>query len=79
MNDLDTPIREVDFSALGWVDRRMVTRMQNALMRAGIMTLGDLLQQTRNDLGRIEPFGPISIAVIVMTLQKLGLELKADE
>ena len=52
-------------------------RSYNCLKRAGIQTVGDLVQKSENELSAIPNFGRKSIEEVVETLNAHGLELRA--
>ena len=51
-------------------------RSYNCLKRAGIQTVGDLVQKSENELSAIPNFGRKSIEEVVETLHAHGLELR---
>lgn len=55
------------------------TRARNALIGAGIMTLGALVRQQETDLFRIKGFGRSSLLVVQQLLTKNGLRLGMAE
>jgi DNA-directed RNA polymerase subunit alpha len=63
--DLDLPIEALDLSE----------RPRNCLRRAQIDTVGDLVQQTREDLLDITNFGQKSLDEVIAKLDELGLSL----
>jgi DNA-directed RNA polymerase subunit alpha len=52
-------------------------RSYNCLKRAGIQTVGDLLQKSESELNAIPNFGRKSIEEVIETLRSRGLELRA--
>ena len=52
-------------------------RSYNCLKRAGIQTVGDLLQKSESELNAIPNFGRKSIEEVIETLNARGLELRA--
>src|SRR3954452_7559746 len=52
-------------------------RSYNCLKRAGIQTVGDLLQKSESELNAIPNFGRKSIEEVIETLRARGLELRA--
>ncbi len=73
----DTPVAEIDFKAYQWITAKMDTRVRNGLQRAGIMTLGQLLEQTEPYLrDEVQGLGVVSVEVIKWKLKSLGLKLK---
>ena len=56
----------------------MSVRTETCLRRAGIRTVGDLVQHTSQDLLRIENFGRKSLLEILKMLRLKGLELQED-
>ena|SRR2546425_3757841 len=52
-------------------------RSYNCLKRAGIQTVGDLLQKSESELNAIPNFGRKSIEEVIETLKARGLELRA--
>ncbi|MBV9213008.1 MAG: DNA-directed RNA polymerase subunit alpha [Actinobacteria bacterium] len=52
-------------------------RSYNCLKRAGIQTVGELLQKSESELNAIPNFGRKSIEEVIETLQARGLELRA--
>jgi DNA-directed RNA polymerase subunit alpha len=52
-------------------------RSYNCLKRAGIQTVGELLQKSESELGAIPNFGRKSIEEVVETLEARGLSLRA--
>jgi DNA-directed RNA polymerase subunit alpha len=51
-------------------------RSYNCLKRAGIQTVGDLLQKSESELNAIPNFGRKSIEEVIETLRARGLELR---
>jgi DNA-directed RNA polymerase subunit alpha len=51
-------------------------RSYNCLKRAGVQTVGDLLQKSESELNAIPNFGRKSIEEVIETLQARGLELR---
>src|SRR5256885_1960347 len=52
-------------------------RSYNCLKRAGIQTVGELLQKSESELNAIPNFGRKSIEEVIETLHARGLELRA--
>src|SRR3954462_5526590 len=52
-------------------------RSYNCLKRAGVQTVGDLLQKSESELAAIPNFGRKSIEEVIETLKTRGLELRA--
>ncbi|MGI8441220.1 MAG: DNA-directed RNA polymerase subunit alpha [Thermoleophilaceae bacterium] len=52
-------------------------RSYNCLKRAGVQSVGDLLQKSESELSAIPNFGSKSIEEVIETLQARGLELRA--
>src|SRR5881227_3867330 len=52
-------------------------RSYNCLKRAGVQTVGDLLQKSESELNAIPNFGRKSIEEVIETLHSRGLELRA--
>ncbi len=52
-------------------------RSYNCLKRAGVQTVGDLLQKSESELNAIPNFGRKSIEEVIETLKARGLELRA--
>jgi DNA-directed RNA polymerase alpha subunit len=77
--DLDTKIEEMDFVVPPW-GSRMATRVRNGLLRGGVLTLGQLLEQTDSDLETIdEGLGIVSREIIKIKLKSMGLKLKGRQ
>jgi DNA-directed RNA polymerase subunit alpha len=53
-------------------------RSYNCLKRAGIQSVGDLLQKSESELNAIPNFGRKSIEEVIETLQARGLDLRAS-
>jgi DNA-directed RNA polymerase subunit alpha len=53
-------------------------RSYNCLKRAGIQTVGDLLQKSESELNAIPNFGRKSIEEVIETLRSRGLELRTS-
>ena len=53
-------------------------RSYNCLKRAGIQTIGDLVQKSENELSAIPNFGRKSIEEVKETLRVRGLGLRDD-
>ncbi len=68
-NLLSLPVKELELSV----------RSENCLLRAGIKTVGDLIQKTPEDLLKIRNLGKKSLKEIEMKLQKLGLGLQKGD
>ena len=54
-------------------------RSYNCLKRAGVQTIGDLVQKSENELSAIPNFGRKSIEEVKETLRVRGLGLRDDE
>src|SRR6059036_3414748 len=54
----------------------LVLRSYNCLKRAGIQTVGDLLQKSESELNAIPNFGRKSIEEVIETLKARGLDLR---
>jgi DNA-directed RNA polymerase subunit alpha len=67
--DLDLPIEEVDLSE----------RPRNCLKRAQIDTIGQLVEQTEDDLLAITNFGQKSLEEVAQKLDERGLSLRVQE
>jgi len=67
--DLDLPIEELDLSE----------RPQNCLRRAQIDTIGQLVEQTEDDLLTITNFGQKSLDEVIQKLDERGLTLRMKE
>jgi DNA-directed RNA polymerase subunit alpha len=65
-SDMQLPIEELDFSV----------RSYNCLKREGVMTVGDLVQRTEQDLLDIRNFGQKSIDEVKQKLAEMGLGLR---
>ena len=52
-------------------------RSYNCLKRAGVQTVGDLVQKTESELNAIPNFGRKSIEEVKETLEARGLSLRA--
>ncbi len=52
-------------------------RSYNCLKRAGIQTVGDLVQKSESELNAIPNFGRKSIEEVIETLEARGLSLRA--
>ena len=63
------PIRDLELSI----------RSENCLLRAGIRTIGDLIQYSRDDLLKIRNLGKISLKEIEEKLQAFGLSLSSSK
>jgi len=66
---LARPIRDLELSI----------RSENCLLRAGIRTIGDLIQYSRDDLLKIRNLGKISLKEIEEKLQAFGLSLSSSK
>ena len=60
-------------------DMEMSVRAHNCLKRAGISTIGELIEKTEDELLRLPNFGRRTFDEIKATLEKLGLSLKSSE
>lgn len=67
--DLDLPIEELELSE----------RPRNCLKRAQINTIGELVQQTEDDLLAITNFGQKSLDEVLQKLDERGLSLRSKE
>ncbi len=65
----DMPIEELELSV----------RASNGLKRANITTVGDLVEKTREEMGKIRNLGQKSLDEIESKLAELGLSLKQPE
>jgi len=68
-NLLYLPIKELELSV----------RSENCLLRAGIKTVGELIQKTPGELLKIRNLGKKSLVEIQEKLQKLGLKLREEK
>lgn len=66
---LDTTIEELDFSV----------RSYNCLKRAGLNSVGELIQKTETELIKVRNLGKKSIDEVMFKLRDLGLNLKREE
>ena len=66
---LETPIEELELSA----------RSFNCLRRAGIQTVGDLVEKTEEELSKVRNMGKKSLEEVKTKLAELGLALKVEE
>ncbi len=66
---LDITIEEMDLKV----------RAFNCLKRAGINTVGDLLQRTHEELGKVRNMGKVSVKEVEEKLHDMGLSLRPDE
>jgi hypothetical protein len=75
---ISLPVVETDTRSLTALS--LPVRIQNALERAEIFTIGDLLQCNHRHLsdGEVSGIGPKSVADIRSRLAALGLKLKGD-
>lgn len=84
MTGLDTPIEEIDFGA-GFIKsetvrKQVATRARNGLQRAGIMTLGQLLEHSRSNLkDSCQGLGIITILAIEHVLEQMGHKLREHD
>lgn len=67
------------YSALTLEELNLSVRSFNALKRAGINTVGDIISMTEEDFIRIRNFGKRSYDEIIGILEKMGLKLKDSE
>jgi len=65
---LSMPVEELDFS----------TRVRRCLERLGVSTIGQLIQQTEQDLLGCPNFGDTSLEEVTDKLAELGLSLKSE-
>jgi DNA-directed RNA polymerase subunit alpha len=63
---LQTPIEELELSV----------RPYNCLKRAGIHTIGDLVQRTEEEIANVKNFGRKSLEEVTEKLRALGLSLR---
>ena len=68
-NIKEQPIEDFDFSV----------RSYNCLKRAGINTIGDLLNKTNDEMLKLRNLGKKSYEEIMGKLDSLGLKLKEEE
>jgi DNA-directed RNA polymerase subunit alpha len=66
---LDQPVEELEFSV----------RAFNCLKRAGIHTIGQLVEKTEEDMQKVRNLGRKSYEEIVTCLAKLGMKLKSND
>lgn len=66
---LEMPIEEMDLSA----------RSFNCLRRAGIQTVGDLVEKTEEELSKVRNMGKKSLEEVKTKLAQLGLALRVEE
>ena len=66
---LDSPIEELEFTV----------RSYNCLKRAGMHTIGDIIQKTQNDMIKVRNLGKKSLDEVIKKVTDLGLEFKKEE
>jgi DNA-directed RNA polymerase subunit alpha len=66
---LGMPIEELDLSV----------RSFNCLKRAGIDTVGDLINRTEEDMIKVRNLGRKSLEEVIQKLHSLGLDLKKED
>ncbi len=66
---MELPIEEMDLSV----------RSYNCLKRAGINSMEDLLQKSRNDMLKVKNLGIKSIDEVILKIESYGLSLRKDE
>ena len=71
-------IEDLDFRVEVWIDRRTNTRIRNALQRAGIHTVAELVARTRREVEAIPGIGIVCTVVIEKKLAKMGLKLRRN-
>lgn len=67
--ELEIPIEELGLSV----------RSFNCLKRAGISTLGDIVEMTENDMMKVKNLGKKSLEEVMQKIQSRGLSLKQDD
>lgn len=75
---LDQRIEDTDFRSEAWVSDGMNTRIINALRRAGIFTIGELVERTVLEVENIQGIRVVALVVIELKLESMGLALKED-
>jgi DNA-directed RNA polymerase subunit alpha len=79
-DEIATPLGEEDaFLARPVRDLELSIRSENCLLRGGILTIGDLVGRSRDDLLKIRNLGKISLREIEEKLEKAGLSLISAE
>lgn len=74
---LEQRIEDMDFRVEGWISARMNTRIRNALQRAGIHTVDDLVRCCAADLAdHVQGCGIVATVIVEMKLKSMGLKLK---
>ncbi len=73
MTIADMPLKEKLTLSLDILD--LSSRSTNALERAGVETLGDLVKHKEHELSRIKNFGDTSLYFVKANLDKIGLRL----
>lgn len=71
-------IEDTDFQTEVWIDRKTNTRIRNSLQRAGIHTLGQLIELTRREVEALPGIGIVCTVVIEKKLKKMGLKLRRN-
>jgi len=69
MRKYDTPIEDLELSV----------RSYNCLKRAGINTIGELVQKSEEDMIKVRNLGKKSLEEVELKLRSLGMALKPSD
>lgn len=75
---MDQRIEDLDFMVEVWIDLKTNTRIRNALQRAGIFTVAELVAHTRREVEAIPGIGIVCTVIIEKKLAKMGLRLRRN-
>lgn len=78
MAESEVRIEDTDFQTEVWIDRKTNTRIRNALQRAGIHTVSQLIELTRREVEAVPGIGIVCTVVIEKKLKKMGLKLRRN-
>lgn len=78
MAESEVRIEDTDFQTEVWIDRKTNTRIRNALQRAGVFTVAELVARTRREVEAIPGIGIVCTVVIEKKLAKMGLKLRRN-
>ncbi|MBQ2306340.1 MAG: DNA-directed RNA polymerase subunit alpha [Clostridia bacterium] len=80
-NFVDNAVQEIDGGSLEMTidDLDLSVRSYNCLKRAGVNTVGDLVNKTEDEMMKVRNLGRKSLEEVILKLNSMGLSLKQSE
>ena len=78
---VDNAVQEIDGGSLEMTidDLDLSVRSYNCLKRAGVNTVGDLVNKTEDEMMKVRNLGRKSLEEVILKLNSMGLSLKQSE